>query len=399
MLHLFLQLLKHHSIGGQEPVHSEGAPTAAFPESDAFGAPKTMPSTGPQPPAGGQQGQGAGGGGGGGLNDLLGLESELANIQAGIQQMDSMSASGGGVPGGAPMNFSTDSMMPPNPAAAFGQPQQQQQQPAQQGFPQMQHTQQQQQQQQQAQQRSHPQAIMTTKPRSQQEAFGAAPFLPPPPAKSGRPQPPGQAGGAFGGMPQQQQTAAPPPMGAMGGLQAPSGGMSMGGGGGGGGFGASAFGSNGRVYVYLSDWIEIFQTSYMFLDAFSSLANNNPQQPQQLGMGVGAPMAAAGGGFESFSGMFSQPPPPPQAQSLQPSHDSAPPKVKVEYSLNGLGSCMLYPDRRRTRSLPSSTTSTLFVVQAQQSRSFRVNPRLTCPRQRRRPPRPRQLRAPTPYPV
>ena len=100
------------------------------------------------------------------IDDLLGLQTELSAIQAGIQQIDKIAPS-------PPMSFQTDSMMPLHLAMS---PQQQQQQ----------------QQQQQPQQvgpagrttERKPVAVMSQNPAVSE--FSPAPFLPPPPGKPGR---------------------------------------------------------------------------------------------------------------------------------------------------------------------------------------------------------------------
>ena len=148
-------------------------------------------------------------------------EGEIANIQAGIQQMDSMapgSAAAGG--GGNSMSFQPQQGRGSDILDCFsscfrrrvqkgsicqGQNQLKEhmsekitssrQMPSQMGVNMMQQQQQLPQTQQQQQQRTYPQAIMSTAPRNQGD-FGAAPFLPPPPAKTGRP---------GGGQHQQQQ--------------------------------------------------------------------------------------------------------------------------------------------------------------------------------------------------
>ena len=55
------------------------------------------------------------------IDDLLGLQTELSAIQAGIQQIDKIAPS-------PPMSFQTDSMMPLHLAMSPQQQQQQQQQ-------------------------------------------------------------------------------------------------------------------------------------------------------------------------------------------------------------------------------------------------------------------------------
>lgn len=74
----FQQLLRHQSLSGQQPdLTASTGGAASFGDNDAFGKMQQQ-----------QQQPGGGGGLGGGLNDLLGLESEMANLQAGIQQID-----------------------------------------------------------------------------------------------------------------------------------------------------------------------------------------------------------------------------------------------------------------------------------------------------------------------
>ena len=94
------------------------------------------------------------------IDDLLGLETELSAIQAGIQQIDKIAPS-------PPMSFQTESMMPIS-LSAPQQQQQQQQQPAV-AAPQAQRK---------------PVAVMNQNPPVSD--FGTAPFLPPPPSKVGR---------------------------------------------------------------------------------------------------------------------------------------------------------------------------------------------------------------------
>ena len=160
------------------------------------------------------------------MNQFDAQEGEIANIQAGIQQMDSMAPSSGASGGSNPMSFQPQQgwmnrffsstfrpilkcfsqfnicddfprqirnqhiLLMQMPSQTGGNMMQQQQHPPPQSQP---------------QQRTYPQAIMSTAPRSQAQSgdFGAAPFLPPPPAKTGRPgqQQPQQ----MPHMPQQQQ--------------------------------------------------------------------------------------------------------------------------------------------------------------------------------------------------
>ena len=95
------------------------------------------------------------------IDDLLGLETELSAIQAGIQQIDKIAPN-------PPMSFQTDSMMPLHLSMS---PQPQQQGPAQVG----------------AMARpleKKPVAVMNQNPAVTE--FSPAPFLPPPPSKPGR---------------------------------------------------------------------------------------------------------------------------------------------------------------------------------------------------------------------
>ena len=96
------------------------------------------------------------------IDDLLGLETELSAIQAGIQQIDKIAPS-------PPMSFQTDSMMPLH-LSMSPQQQQQQQQPqvAPVGRP----------------IDRKPVAVMNQSPAVSE--FSTAPFLPPPPGKPGR---------------------------------------------------------------------------------------------------------------------------------------------------------------------------------------------------------------------
>ena len=118
----------------------------------------------PSAPAGGNKNTNA-------IDDLLGLQTELSAIQAGIQQIDKIAPS-------PPMSFQTDSMMPLH-LSMSPQPQQQQQQ--------MQQQMQQQQQQQlgvAGRTERKPVAVMNQNPAVSE--FSTAPFLPPPPSKPGR---------------------------------------------------------------------------------------------------------------------------------------------------------------------------------------------------------------------
>ena len=105
------------------------------------------------------------------IDDLLGLETELNAIQAGIQQIDKIAPN-------APMSFPTDNMLP----LSLSVPQQQQQQ--------------QQQQQPVVQQPRKPVAVMNQNPPVSE--FSTAPFLPPPPSRGGRKQEPGGPGAGQG---------------------------------------------------------------------------------------------------------------------------------------------------------------------------------------------------------
>ena len=138
------------------------------------------------------------------MNQFVAQEGEIANIQAGIQQMDSMAPSSGASGGSNPMSFQPQQgwmnrffsstfrpilkcfsqfnicddfprqirnqhiLLMQMPSQTGGNMMQQQQHPPPQSQP---------------QQRTYPQAIMSTAPRSQAQSgdFGAAPFLPPPP--------------------------------------------------------------------------------------------------------------------------------------------------------------------------------------------------------------------------
>jgi len=98
------------------------------------------------------------------IDDLLGLETELSAIQAGIQQIDKIAPS-------PPMSFQTDSMMPLHLSMSPQQQQQQQQQQPQVapvGRP----------------IEKKPVAVMNQNPAVSE--FSPAPFLPPPPGKPGR---------------------------------------------------------------------------------------------------------------------------------------------------------------------------------------------------------------------
>jgi len=109
------------------------------------------------------------------IDDLLGLETELSNLQAGIQQIDKIAPS-------PPMSFQTDSMLPLSLSVPASQQQAQQHVSA---APRK------------------PVAVMNQNPPVSE--FGTAPFLPPPPSKVGRkpeaggPVGPGGQGGQGGG--------------------------------------------------------------------------------------------------------------------------------------------------------------------------------------------------------
>ena len=100
------------------------------------------------------------------IDDLLGLETELSAIQAGIQQIDKIAPN-------PPMSFQTDSMMPLSLSSSGPQS----------ASPNM-LTQQQQPPQPQSQAPRRPVAVMNQGPPVSE--FGTAPFLPPPPSKPGR---------------------------------------------------------------------------------------------------------------------------------------------------------------------------------------------------------------------
>ena len=120
------------------------------------------------------------GGASGALTDLLGLESECANIQAGIRQIDqigsnpvAMAALQNQQPG---LGLNTSEMIPIGSL-----------QPSSNQFPvphQMKMTQAMANAQHQGQKPHHPHAIMNSGGvASKQDLFGATPFLPPPPSK------------------------------------------------------------------------------------------------------------------------------------------------------------------------------------------------------------------------
>jgi len=90
------------------------------------------------------------------IDDLLGLETELSNLQAGIQQIDKIAPS-------PPMSFQTDSMLP----LSLSMPAAQQQTQAPVAAP-----------------PRKPVAVMNQNPPVSE--FGTAPFLPPPPSKVGK---------------------------------------------------------------------------------------------------------------------------------------------------------------------------------------------------------------------
>lgn len=102
------------------------------------------------------------------MDDLLGLESEISAIQAGIQQIDKITPT-------PPMSFQTESMMPLSlgggpqaPVAEAATPPRR------------------------------PVAVMSQAPAGRTENYGTAPFLPPPPSKPGRrPEPPQVAPGGY----------------------------------------------------------------------------------------------------------------------------------------------------------------------------------------------------------
>merc|ERR1711971_1396161 len=110
------------------------------------------------------------------MDDLLGLESEISAIQAGIQQIDKITPT-------PPMSFQTESMMPldlgaPAPSQAAPEPQLVAQA--------------------QAAQPKRPVAVMSQAPPGRTENYGTAPFLPPPPSKPGRrPEPPQEPKGGY----------------------------------------------------------------------------------------------------------------------------------------------------------------------------------------------------------
>ena len=100
------------------------------------------------------------------IDDLLGLETELSAIQAGIQQIDKIAPN-------PPMSFQTDSMMPlslssSGPQSASPAPNMAAQQPPQPP----------------TQAPRRPVAVMNQNPPVSE--VGTAPFLPPPPSKPGR---------------------------------------------------------------------------------------------------------------------------------------------------------------------------------------------------------------------
>merc|ERR1711971_1332690 len=110
------------------------------------------------------------------MDDLLGLESEISAIQAGIQQIDKITPT-------PPMSFQTESMMPldlgaPAPSQAAPEPQLVAQA--------------------RAAQPKRPVAVMSQAPPGRTENYGTAPFLPPPPPKPGRrPEPPQEPKGGY----------------------------------------------------------------------------------------------------------------------------------------------------------------------------------------------------------
>lgn len=109
-----------------------------------------------------------------GFDDLLGLESQLTSIQAGIHQIDNIT------PNTIPMTLNTDSMMPLGSQMSQAQVMTS----LTSSGPQMRvaggmvvssasgTT-----------QKTYPQAIMNTGPISKPDSFGSAPFLPPPPSR------------------------------------------------------------------------------------------------------------------------------------------------------------------------------------------------------------------------
>jgi len=107
------------------------------------------------------------------MDDLLGLESEISAIQAGIQQIDKITPT-------PPMSFQTESMMPLDLGAPA---------PSSQAAPELQAP---------PAQPKRPVAVMSQAPAGRTENYGTAPFLPPPPSKPGRrPEPPQEPKGGY----------------------------------------------------------------------------------------------------------------------------------------------------------------------------------------------------------
>ena len=114
------------------------------------------------------------------IDDLLGLESEISAIQAGIQQIDKITPN-------APMSFQTDSMLPLHikmpESSSLPHSTQPQALPA---------------------QKPKPVAVMNNG-QAKPDMFGAAPFLPPPPSKPARRDNPGDRYAVFDTVQQRQQ--------------------------------------------------------------------------------------------------------------------------------------------------------------------------------------------------
>ena len=116
------------------------------------------------------------------MDDLLGLESEISAIQAGIQQIDKITPN-------PPMSFQTESMMP----LSLGGAPQVTQLPGLQVLPPAQAPVAEA-----ATPPRRPVAVMSQVPAGRTENYGMAPFLPPPPSKPGRrPEPPQVAPGGY----------------------------------------------------------------------------------------------------------------------------------------------------------------------------------------------------------
>ena len=168
-----LLLPPHHpsNVGASNQQHS----AASFPDGNPLQPPPVQ-----QQKIHGSVGGATTGGASGALNDLLGLESECANIQAGIRQIDQIGSNPVALAAlqnqQQGMGYNTPEMIPIGSL-----------QPSSNQFPganQMNVTQPVASAPQQGQKPHYPQAIMNSGGvTSKQDLFGATPFLPPPPSK------------------------------------------------------------------------------------------------------------------------------------------------------------------------------------------------------------------------